>query len=386
MNLNIAPGMPLNRLHPDYAMLSNEQKRQIGLQKLEAYIAAGRKQAARVVETVLAEQPRDRYVRAARGLRFDISDNGHELRALLGQDRQEIVDHALDQVAVRAGLNLRFLHDLQGHKAGWADELAARNLNTMLEHMDDGEADPQKATRFLVREVGGRIRGVMSDAFKRLDSRPTVDALVGAAQGAKAVVVNGIYTETRVSIKVVRAIPIEVFPGEYMVFGLDYSNSDYGDGASEFSAFLLRLACLNGAIATHEVRKIHIGSRFKGADGIASNETLELDARAQQSLAQDMVRALLSDSATDHMVKSIRESAALAIEPKKIEGFLKAKVNKTEAKAITDKFNSPDIEELPPGQNAWRFSNAISWLARETEDARRKMTLEALAGEAMVVG
>lgn len=353
--------------------LSVSAQQEKAFQRLDAYIKDGQRRAKNVVERIMGETPTDRYVRAAGGLRMTTAG-----ALSVGPSVETIAPHAMDQLATRAGMNLRYLHDLQGHQEDWARELVATNVNTLLAHEDP-------TTKYLVRSVGGRVRGVMSDAYKRMDSRPEVDAMIGAALGAGAVIVNGIYTETRVDLKIVRAKPIEVFPGEWMVFGLDYSNSDYGDGAREYRAFLLRLICLNGAVSTTELRKIHIGKRFDGAEGIASAETLELDARAQASLAQDTVKALLSDAATDSIVGQIRTANAKPLEPARIEGFLKTRVGKGDAEKITEKFASADVVEVPPGQNAWRFSNAISWLARETDDGRKKMDLERLAGEAMAL-
>lgn len=354
--------------------LSASAAQEKAFQRLDTYIADGRRRAAGVVDRIMNEIPRDRYVKA-RALGWH--NEGSAIKTRIGAEVMTLNPHALDQAATRAGLNLRYLHDLQGHKAEWSAELAAVNLNTLLAHSDD---------RFLMRDVGGHVRGVMSDAYKRIDSRPTVDALIGAAMGSGAVVVNGIYTETRVDLKVVRAKPIEVFPGEFMVFGLDYSNSDYGDGASEFRAFLLRLICLNGATQATELRKIHIGRRFDGADGIASEQTLQLDAQAQASLAQDTVRALLSEQATDHMVDQIRKANSGTVSPERVEGYLKTRVSKAQGEKIVEKFASADVVEVPAGQTPWRLSNAISWLARETEDGRAKMDLERLAGEAMAIG
>jgi hypothetical protein len=167
-----------------------------------------------------------------------------------------------------------------------------------------------------------------------------------------------------------------------MVFGVNYANSDYGDGASEFSSFLLRLACLNGAVAARELRRVHLGRRFS-ADDAASERTLRLDALTQASLARDQVRALLTDGATENLVSQIRQAHNSAMQPKAIEGFLRSRTSRTEAAAVVEKFDSADVVELPPGQTAWRLSNAISWLAKNTEDDRRRMELERIAGEAI---
>jgi hypothetical protein len=368
----IRPGMPLNELHPEYAQMSDHDRREKGLAKLQQYVSAGRMRANRVVSAIFNEIPSDKLVRA-QALRVGATDDG--LRMIIGGQPFEVHQHALDQAADKVGFNRRFLHELLGRGDSWAVQLVAHTMNELLVHQ------PTEA-RYLLRAVEGKVRGVLSDAYRRIDSGPTVDSIVQAANEAKAVVVDGIYTETRVALRVVREQPIEVFPGEWMVFGLDYSNSDYGDGASEFAAFLLRLLCLNGAVTVKELRRVHIGRRLKG-DEAASERTLRLDAATQASLARDQVRALLSEEATSKVVRQVREANGTEIDPKAIDGFLKTRTNKAEAFAIAEKFASADVVDLPPGQTAWRLSNAISWLARETEDGRRRMELERVAGEAM---
>ena len=47
---------------------------------------------------------------------------------------------------------------------------------------------------------------------------------------------------------------------------------------------------------------------------------------------------------------------------------------------VLEKFNSPDIEFLPAGNTSWRWSNALSWLANESKDDRRKLELQNAAG------
>lgn len=356
-------------LRPD-ARFTDATARETCRQKMEQYIERGRGAAANLVGRILSETPRDRYVPAS-ALRF-VPANDTTLSLSLAEESRLIHSHALDQTAERAGLRLGYLHDLVERKQPWSTELAASNLNTLLAHTEG---------RFLVREVGQTVRGILSDSYRRIDSRPTIDALIAESETAGAVIVDGTYTETRVSLKVVRAEPIEVFDGEWMVFGLDYSNSDYGDGAHEISAFLLRLWCLNGAVSAKEVRRVHLGRRVSG-DGF-SERTLRLDTAAQASATRDEVRNLLRPEASGRLVESIRRANAKPVQAESIGAWLKPRLTKAEATDVSAKFASADIVELPAGQTTWRLSNAISWLAKNTSDGRRRMELEHVAGEAI---
>ena len=54
--------------------------------------------------------------------------------------------------------------------------------------------------------------------------------------------------------------------------------------------------------------------------------------------------------------------------------------SKATVKAVVDAFTGPDVVNLPAGDTAWRGSNAISWIARNTQDAEQRLDLERLAG------
>jgi hypothetical protein len=66
-----------------------------------------------------------------------------------------------------------------------------------------------------------------------------------------------------------------------------------------------------------------------------------------------------------------------------IDGWIKKNLGKDEGKLAATKFASADVEMLPPGQTKWRWSNALSWLANETQDERRKLELQDFAGSVL---
>jgi hypothetical protein len=60
--------------------------------------------------------------------------------------------------------------------------------------------------------------------------------------------------------------------------------------------------------------------------------------------------------------------------------MLRKSLTKGEVEQVTTAFNSPDVENLPPGNTDWRLSNALSWVAGQTQDAERKLDFMKLAG------
>jgi len=359
----------LDRVHPEYAAMSDEQKRQRAFDKLQEYINRGEESAKAAVRRILGEVPSDALVPAhAIGVR----PMGAEFVVGAGSNvLGHLHPHALDQLATRLGMPTRYMHELQGTE--WGRGLVAQNFNELAKHFDPKE-------KFLVRAVGTTVRGVLSQSYRTEDSRPAVDALIGIAQELDAVVADGRALDTKASIKVMVREPVEVFPGEWAVFGLDYRTSDYGDGGREFCGWILRLLCLNGATTVASYRRVHLGGRL--TDEVEYSEaTRQLNERASASAARDIGRALLGKEAIRKLVEQVRAANAVELNPDAAIASIRKSVSKDEQKAIVEKYNSPDIVLLPPGNTKWRFSNAISWLANNTADAHRRLELESVAGE-----
>lgn len=370
---NVAPvGMPLNVVHPEYASLTPDQVRDIAFAKLEKHIADGQKAAARALDTIMNTEIVDRVL-PARAARFERFQGGLALK--VGDAAYDVADHALMQASGRLGLQTRTLRDFIG-RGEWGQDLAAHTLNELAAHAPENE-------RYLVRRVGNDVRGVLSSSYAPEDSRPAIDALLGLAPQMGAVVSGCTALDTKVSLKLVLAKPVEIFPGEWCVMGADYRTSDFGDGARELCGWILRLLCINGATVTTNFRKVHIGRRLSD-DINYSDRTRRLNNQASASAARDMGRALLGPAQVQKYIEQVRANHAAGISPDAIKAELKKAVGKEDETAIIEAFNSPDVQMMPAGQNRWRFSNAISFIAGQKEDARARLDLERLAGDVLV--
>lgn len=372
---NVADIKPITVFHHHMGVLTPQQVQERAFAKLNEYIEQGRKRAATAVARVLAEEPVDRIARIAA---LTIAPSGAAGAFNLGQLQGNaslgtLHDHALKQVAERLGMPTRYMNDLRG--TPWGDALVAKNLNELAYHASDKD-------KVLVRAVNGTVRGVLSSSYRPDDSRPALNAMIGVAQEAGAVICDGDALDVRNSMKMVLDKPVEIFPGEWAVFGLDYRTSDYGAGARELAGFILRLLCLNGAVTTSSFRRVHLGKRNE--DEVEySGRTRRLNADFTVSATRDMARALLGPESVAKMVEQVRAANLTALDSEKALAALKKNVNKDEQQAILSHYNSPDVELLPPGNTKWRFSNAISWLAGEAQDATRKLELQSFAGEVL---
>lgn len=167
-----------------------------------------------------------------------------------------------------------------------------------------------------------------------------------------------------------------------MVFGFEWSNSDYGRGASDLKMFFFRLWCWNGGTSESVIRQIHVGKRL-GDEIEYAQDTLEADAKASALILRDASATAMSEAKVNRMIEGIRAAQNLKIDPKGRAETLKKVLSKTEAEQVVQAFNSPDVENMPAGNTLWRWSNAISWVGGHAEDADRRLDFEKLAGEVL---
>ena len=342
--------------------------------KFEAQIERGRSRTAQVIEQINTQVPLDRVV-PAKALKFSVE--GEEIQVTF-PDRDRTQEgfhrHAVGQAAARAEIPLVYIDKLMS-KGEWGRQLVAENLNQVY-------ANSNPKTRILTRSVMHEVRGFLSDAYRRLDSRPIVDEFIQAAMSFGAIPLDGFALQTKIAIKAVLPMVFEPVPHEVLIFGVALENSDFGNGALSLRTFMERLWCTNRAISSEDLRKIHLGARL-GEDLHLSQRTYELDTQTMASAANDIVVRSLSAESVNGFLETIKKANEEKIEPHRINEFLKRHLSKEEAGKVIEAYNSPEIEMLPPGNTVYRMSNAISWIANGVEDEDRKLELMKVAGLVM---
>lgn len=295
--------------------------------------------------------------------------------------RERLHKHALGQAADRAGMPNTYVNRLLAKPYG--AELITENLNTIF---------AKEATeKYLLRSTDDEIRGVLSDSFRRMDSRPILESFAGAVQALGAIPIEGIGGDLRFSIK---ALLPQVYvvgkgrPGneEVFAFGASLSNSDVGCGALSLQFFLWRIWCSNTATREDSLRRVHLGKRLS-EDIEYSEETYQADTKTMALAVRDNVQNVLAAPKIEEALASIEKALDTAIEPKKFwerGGELeKLKLSKKEIEATREQFNNGDIMTLPAGTNMMRMSQAVAWLAQTVPNAERRLELERVAGQLM---
>jgi hypothetical protein len=335
---------------------------------LQHKIDEGARRAAELLTTIERDAPRDQILRMT-AARFHLAPSGG-LRVAVGSDLYEPTDFAVSQIAARVDIPLPYLRELTASAAtDWQRDLAITILGEHHRHNDG---------RVLVRSVSGQLRGWLSDRYRRLDSRPLIEALAEEATRAGAVPIDAVGTDTRVALKIVLPEILEPIPGEFLVYGGEWGNSDFGNGVHSFRMFALRVVCLNGMTAENVLKQVHLGGRLSDAIEF-SERTHRLDTATSASALRDVVRAALSERRRDAFMDTIRAAHERSMSKAQLSQATRT-LSKPVQKSIVDAFDSADVINLPPGHTAWRGSNAISWVARHTENAETRLDLERAAG------
>jgi hypothetical protein len=278
-------------------------------------------------------------------------------------------------MAQTTDLPLKFIDSLQFASEPWGKELLAHNLRTLFQNRF-------ARGRYLIRSVNDEVRGFLSDRYRRLDSRPIIEAFATAVQEKGALPYNGYVTDTKVALQAIMPEVYEPIPGEMVAYGLSLENSDFGNGALSIRAYLLRIWCSNLAITQEEMRQVHLGRRLDESM-LYSDRTYELDAQTTVSALRDVVSNQLNAASLRDRMDSIRRAHEQQVEPGSVRLMLRKALLKTETEAVVEAYNSTDTYNLPAGNTTWRLSNAISWVAGKTEDSERKLDLMKLAGEVL---
>lgn len=130
------------------------------------------------------------------------------------------------------------------------------------------------------------------------------------------------------------------------------------------------------------MRQVHLGKRLDD-NMVYSQRTYEYDSKTTVSALKDVVRLQLDSRSLTNRMDAVRVANEKEVTPGDARERLKKVLNKGEAEAALNAYNSPDVYNLPAGQTAWRLSNAISWIAGQTKDAERKLELMRVAGDVL---
>ncbi len=366
---------------------SSSDAARVARDKFEKRIEGGRASGLAIIQKIMDEVPTDRIIKG-KVLHFDgdidYRPQGAPNGVLMGSradteyiEQMQVHPWALQQVCSRGNLPWKYAQNLNGpDKAGWGTPLLAHNLN---------EIYKRSKSRYLVRSYKDQARGFLSDKYKRLDSRPLVEAFAKSCGDMGAIPINGYGTDTKVGLTAVLPKIYEPVPNEPISFGVHWENSDYGNGRHLINGFIDRAWCANGMIMSIGFAQVHLGKKLE--DNIMLSErTHQLDTMTTASAIIDVVKQTLSNDMIQVFCTTVKDAHENQVDVAAALKTLSKQFSKGESQLIADTFNSPDVEMLPPGNTAWRLSNAISWVAgNEIQDTERKLEMLKIAGAVLTM-
>lgn len=258
-----------------------------------------------------------------------------------------------------------------------APDLLSVNVNHWL------QAQPAKR---LVRTLDNEVRALLSDSYRPLDNHDLAQVVLPQLMNAGAHVESGEVTDSRFYLKAITdRVQGEVAKGDILYAGVIVSNSEIGHGSLRVQALDFRLACLNGMISEHAIRKAHIGRQSRGADFLEDarefykSETRQIDDRAFFLKVRDTVTSMFEKARFEKRIDKYRAAAERKIEDNPAE------VLEVIAKrfAFTDGETDSVLKHLAQGGNlsAWGYANAVTRAAQDVESYDRSTELEQIGGD-----
>lgn len=338
------------------------QRAAVAQAKFGEMVERGRARAMKGVEAINAEYlSRHDYRVKPTGFDVKVTPAKEITVEVKSHGEFTLTPHAQGQLLDAAAVPPRFVETLSRHDLG---DLLQLNLRSLLPKVSpDG---------LLVREVKGRVKGILSPSYRIMDVCPMFEAFITQSMRAGLVPHAGEVTDTRAFMEFLVPRVIEIMPGEHVVFGAQLRGSDYGNGALDLALSIWRLLCSNGAIGTSMFRKVHLGRRFEdfGESNVVklSQATIELDTKTIASALQDAMKALPGQ--IDAQVEAVRGAADKEVNLTQVldklgKGGLK-KATLEKVRATYENMALP-VEALPQSAGAWRLSNVLSLLANDAQ-------------------
>lgn len=282
-------------------------------------------------------------------------------------------NHAHNQIANRLGIPKKYYDRMKLN----APDLLTTNINCWLR---------QEPETRMVRTLDGNVRAFLSDRYRPLDNYLVANAALPIlVENGHVQVKSCQITETRMYLQAVYPEMVgEPKVGDIIQAGIVLSNSEVGAGSFRVEMLLYRLACLNGMIRTHSMKRYHVGKRIDTGEDVAENfyrqETREADDKAFMMKVQDTVRHSFNKEQFDVEIKLLADATENKIPAGKINDVIEEVTKRmTFSQKERDNVLSHLIENGDLSQ--YGLANAITQTANNHESYDRVIELERFGGQ-----
>lgn len=352
-------------------------------------INVGAAQASKAIEAVLKMVIQD-YLVAPTAMHF--SSQGDRLLLYYPNGNQvKIHPHAIGQLLARAELPQGLLTSCT-REGAWA-------INTLACILDDFYKNKKFAFKeserhvFLHRIVDEELRGFMSRRFNvHFATAGMVRTFASAAIRNGCTPAEAVTTDVRFALKALLPTPVRAGK-EFLAFGVEFSNSDFGVGKTKISMFFYRTNSKSYITCDEGMSRVHLGRILEDSDIEVNTEAARKEAEAINSAIDSTVDSLMNAEAISKMVDLIDQAAEAHISWHTTKKKLSALLSKGELAAMEGMvaLPRPDLPTIEKGASVedtdvtkWWVSSVLSTLAEQEKEPDRKLELQRMAGSWVV--
>ena len=268
-----------------------------------------------------------------------------------------------------AGRQIANYCDIPGQ---YYDRLASENPKLLSDNVNHGLAKGHGEDTRMLRTYKGQMRACLSSKFRRMDSYDLLNTAMPVMIENEFTVESSELTEKRFYMKAVTAkVQGEVKKGDVVQYGLVISSSDVGAGSLRIEPLIYRLACLNGMVSSHTLRKFHIGRDQAESDvyELVTDETRQLTDAAFWAQVRDMIISTMKPENFERELNRLRLAAELPI-----KNFNIPEVVELAAKALGTAGQKEVQENIVAylangadgaGLTKWGLINGFTWAAQQ---------------------
>jgi len=351
------------------------KKKEILTDKLQSLLSNNREKVNTVHEKIIDDvnNLEDRIIPFGPMSRMRFTANG-SFNALIEGEKYSLHPNALRQLA--------YLFDVPG---AYVTKLTETEWGrSLLQEIFCEHNDNSLRKRMLVRSVGDEVRGVLSDKYRRLDSRVIYQSFISEADQAGAVLIDAHYTEVKQYMTVVFPRVFEINTENngtiFSAFGARISNGDFGNSSLNLNAFQMNCVCDNGLVSKSTLSAKHLGKRLSSNLQL-SERTYNYDTKTMASAVRDITGNLLNQDTMYRTAQKIKSASDEVIDMDMAIKRLPKEIHKAEIEGIKSILQEGDEDRGIFGKpTKWKLSQAINSYGNDI-GGTRKRELDELAGK-----
>ncbi len=328
-----------------------------------------------------------------------------ELAARIDADRKSAADFVVqspalamqDDATVAIGSSERIQEVLPtGHRqiatlldipADYYERMRANDPRLLAANVNRWMGARPTSERRMVRSLGGKIRAVLSDSYRRIDNHEVAEVALNVLSDIKGLrIASCAVTDTRMTIKAVAssvemAVPGSKRVGDLVQAGVMIANSEIGMGSLGIRPFAEFLVCTNGMVRdAGALRMAHIGRKVDASvEGLLSDGTKRLEDEVVLRKVRDVIAGAFNEVAFKRFIDGLGATTEQRIEgdvPAVIEALGPAStglgLNMAERNSV--------LKHLIEGGDLSRYGliNAVTRTAEDADHYDRATELETL--------